>query len=313
MLGTSDWVPSQVTPCAGGCQPDRRNETRLRLSLAAQSHRVADCHRGEAVVTELARGSAVQDPVSALPATYGAGAHELSERSRDRWSVRADKVGKPLVRKRQWHDDTVLAYAAPALGEVPQREHQAVIDAGMMGDRKRDGERVRPAGPAVEELDSELRPRGDTRDKLLVEHGQASRFEHGPADLGMDVRALVVPVPRPHHVAVTEQLDALAAEHLHVARYQSVEYQEAAVVAFGLDRGACVPRPGPQREHARSRLMSGALQLVLVQQVGEVGVSVDDGDRRPRASFHRVGSITSSWGRTHADLLRHGHAHPQLR
>ena len=255
----------------------------------------------------------MQNPVSALAATQRAGAHELSERSRHRWAVRADKVGKPLVGKRQRHDDTVLAHSAPALGEVPEGEHQPVVDTGMMGYRKRHGERVRPAGPAIEELDSELRPWGDARDELLVEDSQASRFEHGPADLGVDVRALVVPVPRAHHVAKAEQLDALAAEHLHVARYQSVEYQEPAVVPLGLDRGACVPRPRPQRQHPGSRLVAGALQLLLVQQVGEVGVSVDDGDRRPRAGFHRAGSITSSWGRTHADLLSNGHAHPPLR
>ena len=47
-------------------------------------------------MTELARRSAAQDPISALATTHRAGAHELSERSRDRWPVRADKVGKPL-------------------------------------------------------------------------------------------------------------------------------------------------------------------------------------------------------------------------
>jgi hypothetical protein len=187
------------------------------------------------VVTQLAGWEAVQDPVTALAPAHRAGTHELAKCRRDRGPVCADKRGEALVRKRQGNHYAVLTYAAPTLSQVPEREHQAVVDAGMMGNRKRDGKRMRPSGSAVEELDAELRPRDNASYELLVQDSEASWFEHGPPDFGMDVRALVVPVPRPHYVAVTEQLDALAAEHLDVTRYQAVGYQEAAVMAFGLD------------------------------------------------------------------------------
>ena len=42
-------------------------------------------------------------------------------------------------------------------------------------------------------------------------------LEHLPADLGLHVRALGVPRPRPQHVARADQLDAVAAEHVHLA------------------------------------------------------------------------------------------------
>ena len=200
------------------------------------------------------------------------------------------------MRKRQRNHHAFLAYPAPTFSEVPQREHQPVVNAGMMGDRKRNGKSMRPPGSTVEELDAELRPWGYVSHELLVQHSQASRFEHGPPDLGMDVRALVVPVPRPHHVAVTEQLDALAAEHLDVTRYQAVDTRKPRWWRSGSIEA---PRPTALAT-ARIRGLAphgGRVPSGSPQEVREVGVSVNDRDRLPRTSFHPVGSITSSRGR----------------
>ena len=60
--------------------------------------------------------------------------------------------------ERQRQDDPVRRHLAPALGEVPEREQQPVLDALVVGDRERDREVVRAPRAAVEELDAELRP-----------------------------------------------------------------------------------------------------------------------------------------------------------
>jgi hypothetical protein len=56
--------------------------------------------------------------------------------------VSPDEVGEALVAERQGQDDAVGVHAAPALGEVPEREQQPVVDALMVGDGQRDGEMV---------------------------------------------------------------------------------------------------------------------------------------------------------------------------
>ena len=107
-----------------------------------------------------------------------------------------------------------------------------------------------------------------------------------PADLRADVRALVVPLPRAHHVAVPEQLDAAAAEHVDRAAEQAVDDQEAAVVGVVLERRGRVPLAGADALQPRARVAPGALQLARVQQLAEVRVGLDDRDRlhRPTVS-----------------------------
>ena len=135
--------------------------------------------------------------------------------------VCADEVGESLVGERERHDDAVGMHPAPALGEVPERQQQPVIDALAVGDRERDGEGVGASSGSVEELDTELRQGRDPRHESLVQDRHARRLEHRPADLGVDVRALAIPAPGPQDVAVSEQLDALAADHVHVAGEQT--------------------------------------------------------------------------------------------
>jgi hypothetical protein len=96
----------------------------------------------------------------------------------------------------------VLAAPAQALPPDP------VLDALVVGDRQCDRQVMRAPGAAVEELDAELRPGVDASDERVVEHSQARFLEHLPADLGAHVRAGIVPAPRAHHVARSDQLDA---------------------------------------------------------------------------------------------------------
>ena len=108
----------------------------------------------------------------------------------------ADERRQPLVGQRQRDDDAVGRDAAPALGEVPQRQVQALVDALVVGDRQRDGERVRAPDAAAEQLDADLRVGRDALDERVVEDGQARRLEYFPADLGLDVRSRRGPTAR---------------------------------------------------------------------------------------------------------------------
>ena len=107
--------------------------------------------------------------------------------------MRADDLRQPLMAERQRDDDPVRRHLPPALGEMPERQQQAVVDALVVGDRQRDGEMVRAARATVEQLDAELRPGVDAGHQRVVEDGQARVLEHLPADLGADVRAGLVP------------------------------------------------------------------------------------------------------------------------
>jgi NAD(P)-dependent dehydrogenase (short-subunit alcohol dehydrogenase family) len=64
----------------------------------------------------------------------------------------ADEQREPLVVERQHHDDAVRRHSPPALGEVPQGQAEALVDALVMADRQGDGERVRTTDAAAEQL-----------------------------------------------------------------------------------------------------------------------------------------------------------------
>ena len=120
----------------------------------------------------------------------------------------ADEIRQPLMRERQRHGDALGQNPSPALGQVPEREQQPIIDSLMVSDRKRDRERVSPARPSVEKLQPELWPWGHPYDQVMIEYGQPCRLQDDPADLRLNVGSLLVPAPRPDHVAGAEQLHA---------------------------------------------------------------------------------------------------------
>ena len=168
----------------------------------------------------------------------------LAEGGRDGLALGADEVAQPLVAERQRDDDPFGVDAAPSLGEVPERQQHAIVDALMVRDRQRDGEVVGAPGAAIEQLQPELRPRDHAQDEVVVEDGQPGRLDDHPADLRPDVRTLVVPSPRPHDVAMPDELDTAPAEHLDGAAEQAVDDQEAAMVLRRLLRGRRIPLTG---------------------------------------------------------------------
>jgi anti-sigma B factor antagonist len=205
-------------------------------------------------------------------------ARETAYRGGDGLAPGADEVGQALVAKWQRHDDSVAVDAAPALGEMPECQQEAIVDALMVRDRERDGEVVSPPGAPVEQLQPELRPGDDAEDEPVVEDGQPAWLEDRPPDLRPDVGTLVVPPPRTHDVAVPDELDAATAQHVDCAAEQTVDDQEAAMVGGRLERSRCVPLTGRQALDACERLVTRPLEFALVEQVGEVGVGVDDAD-----------------------------------
>ena len=284
----------------GGAGP-RQRPVAVGLGDEAQAQAPLAQRRHEPVVAQLLRRRAVQHPVAVLAPAERARAGELAHRGRDRRAVRADEVGQPLVAERERDDDAVRRDAAPALGEVPEREQEPVVDALVVRDRERDREVVGAARAAVEELDAELRPRHDPLHQPVVEHREPGRLQHDPADLGAHVRALVVPPPRPHHVAVAEQLAAAAAEHLDRPAQQPVDDQEAAMVRVGLQRGAGVPLAGREPQHAGERVAPRALELLGREELAQVGVGLDQADRLGPSCTGIPGSAMSARGRPSPD------------
>src|SRR5579875_2006580 len=92
---------------------------------------------------------------------------------------------------------------------------------------------MRTAGPAVEELKSELRPRVHPHHQVMIEHRQAGGLEHDPADLRLHVGALLVPAPGADHVAGADQLDTPASQHLDLATDQAIDDEKAPWCASG--------------------------------------------------------------------------------
>jgi anti-anti-sigma factor len=167
----------------------------------------------------------------------------------------------------------------------------------VVGDRQRHGEVVGAARAAVEQLHAELRPGDDARDQRVIEHRELRRLEDAPADLGLDVRALLVPRPRAHHVARPDQLDGPASEHIDLAAHQALDDHESAVVDLGLERARDVPFARVEPLHARQRLVARTLELIVAEQLRELRVGVDDADHawgHVRGHTHEVCARTRS-------------------
>ena len=178
----------------------------------------------------------------------------------------------------QWDGDAVPGHASPALGEVPERQDQPVLDALVMGDGERDREVVGTPCAAREELDAELREGHHALDEPVVQDGEVRRLEHAPAHLGADVRALLVPLPRAQDVAGAEQLHAAPAEDVDLAGQEPVEQEEATMVAVGLTRAADVPGTRGQAHDAREDVPPRALAVLGRDDRLEVVVLVDERD-----------------------------------
>lgn len=243
-------------------------------------------------MAQLGRWSAVQQPDAVIAPADSTGARESPHRRGDGRAMRADEIGQPLMGKRQGHGDTLRSDAAPAFGQVPQRQQQAVFDAWMVGDCQGNCQRMRPAGAPGKQLKTELGPGSHARDEALIEHSQLGRLEHRPSHFRVNMRPVRIPPPRTQNIALAEQLDALAAHHMHLAREQPVDDQKAAMVDVRLNGADSIPLADRQVAHASQRLSPGALALVLVQQIRQIRVGVDDADEiGQRAHGNREGSV----------------------
>ena len=159
-------------------------------------------------MAQLLRRRAMQNPRSIGPAADSVLSGQRAHRAGHCGAMSADEIRQPLMRERQRHGDALRQNPPPALGQVPEREQQPIIDSLMVSDRKRDRERVSAARPSVEELQPQLWPWGHPYNQVIIQHGQPRRLQDDPADLRVNVRALLVPAPRPDHVAGAEQFHA---------------------------------------------------------------------------------------------------------
>ena len=221
----------------------------------------------------------MQNPRAIGPAAdsvlSGQGAHRAGHCR----AMSADEVRQPLMRERQRHGDALGQNPSPALGQVPEREQQPIIDSLMVSDRKRDRERVSAARPSVEELQPELWPWGHPYDQPMIEYGQPCRLQDDPADLRLNVGSLLVPAPRPDHVAGAEQFHASTSKHFDFSADQSVDDKEALMMGVEL---LCrrdvpialgqVPDPGP-------RFATSAFTVAGRDQIFELRISINDADR----------------------------------
>lgn len=70
-----------------------------------------------------------QHPVAIRAPAQQPALGELRQGGADRRPARADERSQPVVGERQRHDDALRGHPSPALGEVPEQEQQAGVDA----------------------------------------------------------------------------------------------------------------------------------------------------------------------------------------
>ena len=88
---------------------------------------------------------AEQNPGSIAAAADFALSGQLTNRARHCGAMRTNQIRQPLMRERQRHGDALGQNASPALGQVPQRQQQPIIDSLVVSYGKRDRERVSSA------------------------------------------------------------------------------------------------------------------------------------------------------------------------
>ena len=230
------------------------------------------------MMAELLGRWAMEHPYAVIPSADKAGARQFADCTRHGGPMGADEIRKPLMGERQVDDDPFWAHPAPSLGQMPERQQQSFVGPLMMRDRQHDRQVVRPTGPTGEQFDAELRPRRHPLHQAVVEYRELGRLEYGPSHLGVDVRAVLVPVPGPEHVARAEQLNGATAKNVDLAAHQAVDDEKTAMVLVMLDRVRRIPRAGRQAANPGQCLTAGALDLRLVKQIGEIGVRINNAD-----------------------------------
>jgi hypothetical protein len=236
-------------------------------------------------MAQLFRRRAVQNPRAIGAAADFVLSGQRADRAGHCGTMRADEIRQALMREWQRHGDALGQNSSPAFRQVPEREQQSIVDSLMMGDRQRDRERVCAARPAIEELQPELRPRVHPHHQVMIEHGEPRGFQHDPANLRLNVGALLIPAPWPDHVAGTEQFHTTTSQHFDLSTDEPVDDQEASMMGVGLLCRRDIPIACRQVPHARPGLTTSPFTISRRDQVLELGISIDDADRI-RGSAH---------------------------
>jgi hypothetical protein len=255
----------------------------------------------------------VQNPRSIGAAADFVLSGQRADRAGHRRTMRANEICQPLMRERQRHGDALGQNSSPALGQVPEREQQPIIDSLMVSDRKGNRERVCTARSAIEELQPELRPRGHPHNQVMIEHGQPRRFQDDPAHLRLHVGALLIPTPRPDHVSGAEQFHATTSQHFDLSTDEPVDDQEASMLGVGLLCRRDVPIACRQVPHTRPGLAASPFTIMRRDQILELGIGINDADRI-RGSAQTVCSPAQQSGsrRSFGGQLTRGRAYPPL-
>jgi hypothetical protein len=138
---------------------------------------------------------------------------------------------------------------------------------------------VRAARPAIEELQPELGPWVHPHDQVMIEHGEPRWFQHDPANLRLNVGALLIPAPWPDDVAGAEQFDTTTSQHFDLSTDEPVNDQEASMVGIGLLCRCDIPVADGQVTHARPGFAASPFPILRRDQILELGISIDDADR----------------------------------
>ena len=133
--------------------------------------------------------------------------------------------------------------------------------------------------PAVEELQTELGPRGHAHHQVVVEHRQPRPLQYDPADFRLDMGTLVIPAPRADHVPSPDQLHASTPQHLDLATDQPVDNEKTTMVSVWLLRSGDIPSARRKVADPCPGLATGSLALIIGQQIAELRIGVDDADR----------------------------------
>ena len=222
------------------------------------------------------RRRAAQQPLVAVADQLAAGG-QRAERHRDRRPPRAHEVAQGLVGERQPHAHAVGSHAAPAVGGLPEQHEQPAVDAALLAHGQAEGQRARAPEEPAEEHVGQRGPAGGDGHHAPVEDGEPQLLVHPP---GHVFPGTGVPVgPGPQEVAGAEQLGRGAGPEPHLARQQAVE-QEVAQSPLVLVRAVGGPRSPGDQARSRDRVAAGDLALLAVEDVREIGVRIEEVDRR---------------------------------
>jgi hypothetical protein len=172
--------------------------------------------------------------------------------------------------------DAARADAPPAVGQVPEEEHRALLDARVLEDREWASSQL-PWRRARAISAAPISGHGVTRSaKPAVQDGHARGLVHGPGDRARHGANRRVVIPRAQEVLGAQKLHRRAPEQADRAGQQPVEHEQPEVAAGCRARRRA---PGSAREAGdgghRDRARGG--QPVGRKLLAELGIGVEDG------------------------------------